>query len=266
MYDFSDISIITHVRFDTDERVKNFHIRKEFYNTTCNNLEYVYVEDDVSEKMLPHINGTEIYSFYKNDDETRKTLCYNIGSKMTSRPFLCFLDLDCIVHPEQILRACEYAKSEENIGIIYPFNGTALYLKQHAKETIEQTPTYETISQFTPNTIQTNFETDDVLVGNTQAPGGCFLCLSEQFESYNGFNPNFKGWGFEDNEFAARVHRLGHVVARVNRHTDVLWHLPHDGAGSSVKAENKHYINNRDICAAVESSNKQEIEEYIKTW
>ena len=63
---------------------------------------------------------------------------------------------------------------------------------------------------------------------NSEAVGGCVVTSAKKFFEYNGFNPNFKGWGYEDNEIVIRVHRLGHTVTRINDPEALLFHFPHE--------------------------------------
>ena len=87
----------------------------------------------------------------------------------------------------------------------------------------------------------------------------------KKFFDCKGFNPNFVGWGYEDNEFPSRVHILGYSVVRINYSEALLFHLPHDPpAGPSNK--NAENTPNQRECAMVESSTKEELQEYIKTW
>jgi len=92
------------------------------------------------------------------------------------------------------------------------------------------------------------------------------MTTREKFKAFKGFNPNFQGWGFEDNELPARVHKLGFDVVKLASKKQVLWHLPHDGEGASNKEHNPHYRNNNKICSYVEQCTKEELKEYITQW
>ena len=266
MYNFSDISIITHVRIDTDERAKNAIVRDIFYNKYCYNLEFVYIEDDTDSKLPNILNNIDIYKLYENSSETKKSMSYNIGSTLTDRKYYCFLDLDCIVHPEQILRSVEYIKNDANIGLLYPFNGVALYLSEKMKEIFSDTVDYDILHNIIPSTIYVDYENDNLLVGSISAPGGCIIAREDNFIKFKGFNPFFVGWGFEDNEIQTRVKKLGYVVSRLAGDNDLLWHLPHYGNNASKKETNKHYNDNNRLYNFINSADKEAIIEHMRKW
>ena len=198
-----------------------------------------------------------------------KNRSYNIGSQLIDTEYACFIDLDCIIHPRQVETARDSAKANSNIGTIQPYNGTALYLKTKAKKAFTDSHcSYDSLQFTLPSgqPLYTNYSNEDFLVGNTQAPGGCFMCRMDTFRAFNGFNPNFKGWGYEDNEFLKRLHILGYDVCKLAGKSQVLWHLPHEGVDQSNKADHPHYDDNRDICSFIVSCTKDELEGYIKTW
>ena len=63
-----------------------------------------------------------------------------------------------------------------------------------------------------------------------------------------------------------RISKLGYVVGRTPGKRTPCWHLHHfDGTGSPKETQ-KFYEHNRQICARVEQSTKEELLEYIKQW
>ena len=92
----------------------------------------------------------------------------------------------------------------------------------------------------------------------------------ESFEKINGFNPNFIGWGYEDNEIISRSDKLDVPVAKVGNNTPnwFLFHLPHEEGGVAIKDKDKHkyYLQNEKEVQKVEAMSKEELTEYIKSW
>ena len=265
-YDFSDISIITHIRLDTDERLRNIKLRDEFYKLNCDNVEFVYIEDDITSKFIDFDDSCSIHKLHYNDDEYCRPLCYNIGAKLTNRPFLYFLDADCIIHPRHIFTSARRLHSNDNIGALNPYNGTALYTHYNVKDAFEKDPSYELLMKYFPKRVQTHYRDDNLLVGNTNALGGAWLARRDVFDKYNGFNALFKGWGYEDNEFPVRLSKLGFSFGN-NRDKDaVLWHFPHDCPGQSAKAENKYLSHNQSQLKFVQAASKEQMLEYITKW
>jgi len=267
MYDFKYIDIITHVRLDNDERIKNALLREKFYRDCCANLNFIYVEDDTEERVRNYLDiSDDNYRFEYNDDEFKKTASYNIGAKLSKRRHFCFLDLDCFIHPEHILESASYLEKNDNLGLIIPYNGVAIYMSDTFKQKFEDNPTYEMFEKVFPQCFNVYYQTEDLLIGNNQAVGGCVMARCDVFKKYNGFNPRFQGWGFEDNELPRRVHILGYGVVKLQGKKQVLWHLPH-GVGQTDRAKaNKYYKRNHQVVSFVELSTKDSLEEYIHTW
>lgn len=266
VYDFSDISLITHIRVDTHERLRNITLRDKFYQNICTNLEFVYIEDDKTSKFKSYNPDNSIYELYKNDDEYQRPKCYNIGASLTRRKLLYFLDADCIIHPEHIFTAGRMLSKNDQIGAMNPYNRTAFYVNYNVKDSFEKNTTYDTLNSFFPKTVRTHFTDSNLLVGNTNALGGAWLAREDKFKQYNGFNALFKGWGYEDNEFPVRLSKLGFSFGHVADSKAVLWHLPHDVEGQSAKAGNKYLSHNQSILRSVQSIAPEDIKEYIKKW
>jgi len=287
MYDFKDISIIIHCRIDNQERGKNSKLVYNFYKSNTINSEFIFVEDDSSSELLNYINlrKNDHYINTGNNDTWHKTVSYNIGAKKSERKYLYFLDLDVIVHPKYICKSLSL-KSDLVIG----YNGHALYLNYDAKRIFENDPSYERLLSFVPTewlfegkllnhnilaiqnhkTMQTRNPLNRYqycMAPNNKAVGGCVIADRETFFKYKGFNPNFKGWGYEDNELPTRVHKLGYSVSRINSPNALLFHLPHDPIEGDI-TKNSHKDNNSNHAEMdkVDQYSKNELKEYIKKW
>lgn len=288
MVDFKDISIIVHCRIDNEERGKNAELIFNFYKQNTINCQFIFIEDDVDNKLSNYVTidkSIDKHILTGNDGVWHKTGSYNLGSKECDRSYMCFLDLDVIVHPKHIYQAM-LTESDLIIG----YNGQALYLTYDAKRLYEETPTYEMLECFIPSewlfnhelishnikTVQdyTTSKTGSPLntykhcmAPNNQAVGGCVITSKKLFNEYNGFNPNFYGWGYEDNELPSRVHKLGYDVTKINSADALLFHLPHDPVGGDP-SKNAHRDSNRnhEEIEKVGKFTKEELQEYIKTW
>ena len=115
------------------------------------------------------------------------------------------------------------------------------------------------------NNICIHFKNENYEITNTKAVGGCLVGLTNIFKDINGFNPNIQGWGFEDNEIVIRAHKLGYSPHLVNSKKPYLLHLPHHEVKSD-KSLHTHYSINGKVYDEVRRMNKQQIQDYIKTW
>jgi hypothetical protein len=175
------------------------------------------------------------------------------------------------------------------MGIVLGYNGQSMYLTYEAKALFENAPTYNTLECFIPREwlyngelLSKNLRTvqDHVTeqggtslnkytyctAPNSQAVGGSVITSAKKFFEYKGFNPNFKGWGYEDNEIVIRVHRLGHTVTRISDPKALLFHFPHDPEGYVDKTNTLDHIANHKEVSKIEYGSEEEMLERIKSW
>lgn len=264
--DLSDLTFLFHVRLDTDERIKNIQNVLNFHRKHCKNFKCVFVEDDKESKLPKYISlqNDDQYTFIKNDSVWNKCKSFNRGIKQAKTDFIAFHDLDVIIHPSQFVESVKQLKDNPNYGLVYPYSGLFLCVNNMIKNIFASTLEYNDLAKYYPKSLAVNYYDGNVLVGSTNSVGGCVVGNKDNVIKANGYNPNFIGWGYEDNEFPKRVNVLGFPVVRLTEMP--LWHMPHDGPGSSLKADNPYYEHNRQVVTLVEHSTKKELQEYIKGW
>ena len=82
----------------------------------------------------------------------------------------------------------------------------------------------------------------------------------------NGYNPNFKGWGYEDDEMPDRAAKLGYNVTKLAGEEKICWHLFHEDGKGSQKDTQPKYEYNKQLYFNVMNMTTQQLKEYIKTW
>tara|TARA_R110002020_G_scaffold205952_1_gene410650 strand:+ start:766 stop:2349 length:1584 start_codon:yes stop_codon:yes gene_type:complete len=265
------ISFIVHFRKDTEHRMVNLDTVYNYYKTICPNSEFVFVEDDSEERIKHLVKPGDKYIFFENNKTYNKCIGYNMGLKESSNDIVCFLDIDCLVSIDSLIKGI----STSNKGIIsIAYNGTAIYIQHKLKEKIHNhqgTGLYKFIvDSVDKESVYTGYRDEYYAVGNTQAVGGCLIGKKETFERINGFNPNFIGWGYEDNEIISRAMQLEVPVSKIGNNTARWWllHLPHEEGGVAITDKNQHefYKSNEQEVRKVESMSKEELEKYIKSW
>lgn len=261
LIDYSNISIITHIRVDGDDRLENLHIRNEVFHKYCKNLEFVTVEDDVTRKT-PKMDNT-IYHLTENGGLYNKNKSYNIGFNMTDRPYVLFLDVDCIIDPNIIFNVVNRAEGILEKSFVYPFE-YVLYLKEQYKQEFKRHKTIESLILQTREIEKTHDNNSKFGRLFTGSCGGAILASRHMFERFNGFNPNFEGWGFEDSEFRDRIIKLGKPPVRIKN--VMLYHLPHGDHFTNRNVQTIKAVNNKKIYESVLKMSEYECWEYIKTW
>lgn len=261
--DFKDISIISHIRIDTNDRLENLLLRNSIFERHCQNLEFVNIEDDI-QRRFPRINN-EIYHLTNNSGLYNKNLSYNIGSNLTDRKYYVFLDIDCIIDPNVLYSITKHSNTVEklNESIIYPFE-YVIYLKEAVKKTFRNKPTLENliINAKKLKVDKNNIGETGALIVNSC--GGCIVSERNFFKSVNGFNPNFEGWGYEDSEFRDRLKILEKKPFRFLG--GYIYHLPHGDHFFQRGKQDREAKTNKAEYNKVCKMTKDECMEYMKTW
>jgi len=263
--DFKDISIIVPIRIDTKERGENLNIIWNFYKENCENVDFIFVENDCKIKSNLYIPINNIHYFIENTNVFNKCKTFNTGGKLSKRKYVCFLDVDIIINPQQIINA-KNKIIENKMDLMIPYNGIAFYLTKESKDKFMIYKNYDYLVSIFPEKFHTNYQNKNLLIANNQSVGGCIIMSNDFFYKINGFNPNILIWGYDDNEIISRSQKLDYKVGRINGRHDVLWHLPHEDKNSKPKEQHPFYEQNHQIVSMVESSTKEQLQEYIKTW
>jgi predicted glycosyltransferase involved in capsule biosynthesis len=246
-------------------------LRNSFIKSFSENAEFITIEDDVDKKIYEYLDDDDIYAILNNSGDHTKNSAYNLGATFSTRKYMVFLDVDCIMHP--ILLHNILSSNDKSIfdKLIFPYNRVAFYLTPYGKNMYQNNPTYHTLKHMLPNVIRHKASNK---YGHIYAncPGGAYLMTHDFFNKINGFNPNFRGWGYEDSELVERVNGLGVGWFCLSARDNVLYHLHHGDTSISDTMAREKYINtvstqhNKYMYDAVTKMNKIKLEEYTKTW
>lgn len=102
----------------------------------------------------------------------------------------------------------------------------------------------------------------DCGLNHPNSVGGAIFLNRQKFMESGGENENCKSWGWEDPERVSRWQTLGYKVGRVGEH---LYHIEHwrgPNSGPSNTAHNSNYFEYQKVA----TMNKQQLENYIKSW
>jgi predicted glycosyltransferase involved in capsule biosynthesis len=261
----SKISFISYIKVDNELREKNIRAIIKFYKSNFKGCEFIGVEESSDLSVRDWSDEWDQYFIIKSADYTRKTYCYNLGARKTDRDILIFLDVDIIVNPIFLLENISRLYKTGELECMVGYNGAAIYLNEKGEADFIKSNNISDLYSKCENLKNTNDANEYGIVGNTRAVGGCLIITKKTFNEINGFNPFFRGWGYEDNEIVSRAHRLGVNVLKSNIPKDYLFHLPHS-MSTDNKSRHEFYKNNEAIAQFVETLNREQLKQYIKQW
>lgn len=260
------ISFIVHLRRDSLERIKNIDLVIPYFQTLVTDSEFILVEDDVEPSFEYLQNNNIRYYHLKNSGMYNKCKSYNLGLEKSTNDMVCFLDIDCIISKDNLYKSIEEA--QKNNGINIGYNGACVYFDYNVKNKITTSDNlYDFLESYVDkNNIRTMVKTEYYTITNTKAVGGCLIGKKEVFKRINGFNPNFIGWGYEDNEIISRARILKVPVYYINTNKPLLFHLPHEVNQQRDKSSHEYYNHNHREVSKVEAMSTEQLQQYITTW
>lgn len=287
-YDFSEITFCVFCRIDNEERLHNLKAMVGFYRRYCDNVKFIISEDGIKPQVpdILELTNNDVYTFQYNDTEWKKCEGYNKCIKLAKTNTLVFNDVDAIIHPDQILDTYKRLESDPGTGLLYPYNGLFLCTDKTIKDNfVSNNYDYSVLDTRFPDELLVfngevtnksrspvmqqqyiNRTFNGILVGHVDSKGGCVMGRKDNIIKCNGYNPNFKGWGYEDDEFPFRVSRLGYTVGRLPGVKKPCWHLHHfDGTGSEKEKQEFYTDNNKEV-SSVQCMTKEQLQEYKNTW
>jgi len=265
--DLSDVTLMIHFRKDIEQRLTNLETVMKFYRKYTDNLQIVIINDDhVQDPVLDRLHRT--YNcwvlFQQNSGTYWRTRAFNEASKVSKRKYLIAGDTDVFINPKYILDAIVIFKQNPNVGVVYPYNGMFVLLKDDISKEFIKTVDIKPIEKLIGTlSYELYSETENFYVANNKSKGGTVMFSREAYIACNGYNTNFIGWGFEDDEISMRYTKMGFDIERINDNSAIAWHLPHD---NTVREKHPFYNQNYQHYQFVGNCTKQELENYIKTW
>jgi predicted glycosyltransferase involved in capsule biosynthesis len=263
------ITFITHLRYDSEDRLKNLQTILNYYSTNLPDSRFILIQDDsepnANFKKIKWPKNTTML-FIKNDGYYYRTRALNVGIKNAQTPICVSLDADCIVSISAIKRICDKILKNEDIGIAWPYTYVIDIPYTAHNAFIESGYNYSTLVDMIPPNIKRNSTFNDFNVWtDIERPsvGGVVIFNTANIKKIKGYNENFVAWGYEDNELHHRILTLGYSEYRTEDKLDYCFHLRHK---NTIRDNSPHYINNHREVTKITSMTKAQIEEYIKTW
>lgn len=249
MIDFKDVTFIIPIRFDSDDRKKNFEITISFLEKNFDTNIIVMESDKFSnEEFIRSVSKNLIYVFEKNESPLfHRTKMLNDMTKMSKTNVVVNYDIDVVFKIEQYV-ASKFALST-GIDFVFPYGGKFYDIPKDKFNLVENS----------------NFESIDLstcTLFNPNSLGGAIFFNKDAYSKIGLENENFISWGHEDWERVGRIKKMGYEIYRVD---GVLYHLTHNRTHNS-SGSNPMYKNNGEEYKKVMSMSKEQLTEHIKTW
>ncbi len=229
--------VIPHFASDTT-RVDNLYYLIDYIQQNLKaEHEIVVVEFNTNTKIdTPLVQYVRVES----NASFSRSFCLNYGVKRTKGGTLFLLDNDCLVD-KTIL-----ARSEKEI--------------MDGHEAVLPYSIVKDLSSAERDMLFNNQEADITGIPRPRINyGGALFITREGYASVGGFDPQFKGWGCEDNAFFSKVERL----LRYRRIDIPMFHLWHTVL--YVKCANPEYPYNRAEANKIIGMSDEQLREYVKS-
>jgi predicted glycosyltransferase involved in capsule biosynthesis len=263
-----EITFITHLRYDSDDRIKNFQVVLDYYSSMFSNAKFIIVEDDVRHNILiDSIKWPEkrtSYYLMENAGHYHRTRAFNEGIKMAKTDVVAILDTDCIATMPAIVECYEKLKTAE-YTMAWPYNGFVINVFPHIRDIfIHEKHEYNTLIKILNNNLTplVNFSNKDYTVWSNRSVGGLVMFNRKKLIEAGGYNENFISWGYEDNEIEIRISKLGN---KLYRHTDInsiLFHFYHK---NTIRSEHPYYASNHNEVTKITNMQLDQLIQYSKT-
>jgi predicted glycosyltransferase involved in capsule biosynthesis len=249
MINFKDVTFIIPVRFDSNDRKRNFKLTINFLEKNFDTNIIVMESDKVSnENFVRSVSNSVEYIFEKDDSHLfHRTRLLNFMTKKSKTNIVVNYDIDVLFTLDQYITSKSLL--DNGVDFVFPYSGKFYDIDP---------------DQFTHimNGEFNKINLNNCRLFNSNSVGGAIFFKKDSYQKIGLENENFISWGHEDWERVGRMKKMGYEVHRVD---GVLYHLTHfrthNSGGSNPMAKNNENEYNK-----VMSMNKQQLEEYIDSW
>ena len=249
MIDFKDVTFIMPVRFDSEDRRRNFRISTEFLLRNFDtNIIVMESDKDSNEEFVKSVSADIHYVFDHNRDRLfHRTRLLNDMTKKSTTPIIANYDVDVIFPLSQYIDAKQQIL--DGYTFSFPYDG-------HFYDIPER------YFGFVQEDRLEDINLGECICFNPNSWGGAFLFDKEKYRECGWENEKFVSWGHEDWERIVRLEKLGHKVGRTEGN---LYHLTHYRDHNSSD-QNPFYRFNGQEFNDVKNMPTDRLKAYIKSW
>ncbi len=209
--DAADLTIVIPFRHDRPERLENLATLLSHLARTLAGAEVIVLEHGprLSAAALAARHGA-IWHGTESAEPFHRTAMLNRGMiALSARPFAASWDTDTLAYPQAM--AAALALLREGRAYVLPFDGRFVNLAGAARAALLAEPD---LSRLPPDRLRPRPRSEVTLMARDSV-GGVVMVARAAFAGAGGYHEQFRAWGFEDAELAARMAAFGHPVQRV---------------------------------------------------
>lgn len=245
-HDLTDTTFVIPFQADSRERVDNLltvigYLRKHF------DTNMIVIEQSDSQSLGNPGEKVDLeYRWIESPDNSfHRTAMLNLGYRMAKTPYVVNYDTDVLLPVQSYLDARELLKSDPTCVFAFPFDGRFYNLIGETRADVMKTLDVENLGISQGHWV------------HSHSLGGAFFANREIYESIGFENPNFVGWGYEDDERVARAQKLGYSIKRAPY---ILWHLDHPRKGQFYESSQPFVLD------YIRRLSPDQLRAHIKTW
>jgi len=249
MIDFKDVTFIIPIRFDSEDRKRNFAVTINFLEKNFDTNIIVMESDKTSnESFVKNISKKIHYVFEEHESNLfHRTKMLNDMTKLCKTNIIANYDVDVLFTIEQYL-ATIFALNT-GVDFVFPYGGKFYDIPQRF------------FSLLTENKFN-EIDLNDCTLFNPNSMGGAIFFNKDAYTKIGLENENFISWGHEDWERVGRIEKMGYKIYRT---PGVLYHLTHYRTHNS-SGSNPMYNHNGNEYRKVMSMSKEQLTEHINFW
>jgi len=250
MYDLTDTTFIIPIKIETKERLENLWMILYFLTHNFDTNIIVNEQGDTSKSVCESFKNVTYMQYSTDLKLIHKTKLLNDMLMISSTPIVSSYDCDVLFYPQQYVNSVELIRHNE-ADLVLPFDKYNLTITRDLMNPILQNG----IEKYGEENLRKHMP-------ERVAPGGCAFVRADIYKRGGGENEYFIAYGPEDEERLYRFRTLGYRVVRINGN---LFHIEHPRTINSMEGH-KYSKNNWEMWNAISRMDKEELEEFIKTW
>ena len=233
----TDVTFIIPLFYDGYERKYNINALLKYFHRF--NIKII-----VGEQLDRRFEYLQVDKYiYFKDKQFHRTKMINTMVKQADTDIICICDADVILSELQFNRAIELIS--DGTDVVYPYS-KYIKLTRSQSEELRKDFNYSKFSHLT----------------GIESRGGMIFFNKESYIKGGMENEKFMIWGYEDFERYYRFKTLGYKIEILEGN---LYHLDHHRGPNSIPIGD-HVIRNKEEFEKVKAMNRNELQNYIKTW